>query len=205
MHEYDPSQPVTQEEWQKVMGNIPSRYSRKGARKDRVQNVTDDDLKRFPVDDVSWQECRDFFSELNRKVKEPGWIYRFPTESEWEYACRGGPLTNNEDYGFHFYLERPSNTLSPDQANVRVSGFGQPRKVGLYVPNRLGLYDMHGNVWEWCYDPSQAADRTAYWVIRGGSWWQRSEYCQASSRVIGGSPGYGNFGLRVARVAAAKE
>ncbi|QDU21949.1 bifunctional serine/threonine-protein kinase/formylglycine-generating enzyme family protein [Urbifossiella limnaea] len=83
---------VTQEEWEKVMGENPSHFSRAGYGKDAVKDIPDADLKRFPVENVSWDQCQIFVAKLNKLEKETGWVYRLPTEVEWEYACRGGPM-----------------------------------------------------------------------------------------------------------------
>jgi formylglycine-generating enzyme required for sulfatase activity len=108
-----------------------------------------------------------------------------PTEAEWEYACRAG-ATAEANCSFHFYLTRPTNDLSSDQANFDGSlpfgdapkgpALGRPTKVGSYAPNALGLYDMHGNVWQWCQDKVGDGGR----VLRGGSWYNSGEKCRAS-------------------------
>ena len=85
---------VTQEEWEKVMGENPSFFSRTGGGKEAVKEVSDADLKRFPVENVSWDMCQLFVAELNQREKETGWVYRLPNEAEWEYACRGGPIVD---------------------------------------------------------------------------------------------------------------
>lgn len=139
---------VTQGEWQAVMGKNPSRFSHTGAGSHAVKDIPAADLKRFPVEGVSWNDCQWFVIRLNENLKENGWVYRLPTEAEWEYACRGGPLLKKEDYGFDFYLAAPTHTLLPDRANFDQTGLQRTCKVGSYRPNRLGLYDMHGNVWE---------------------------------------------------------
>ena len=102
---------VTQEEWQKVMGSNPSSFSRTGAEQDAVKDIPDEDLKRFPVEMVSWDDAQLFLEELNRAEKEPGWVYRLPTETEWEYACRGGPMADRAAGALRL-LPRPSRRTS---------------------------------------------------------------------------------------------
>ena len=102
---------VTQEEWARVMGENPSHFSRTGGDKDAVKDVTDADLKRFPVDYVSWDQCQIFMAKLNKLEKEKGWVYRLPTEVEWEYACRGGPMPDEQSSAFEFLLGQPDEHL----------------------------------------------------------------------------------------------
>lgn len=187
---------VTQEEWQKVMGNNPSYFSRTGGGRDAVVNIADDELKRFPVETVSWNDTQEFIKRLNEKDNTPGWLYRLPTDGEWEYACRGGPLADRSEYGFDFYLAESANQLRLDQANFN-QVLKRPCKVGSYQPNRLGLYDMHGNMLEWCAEAVGAAHR----AVRGGGWSFNPEYCSASHRQ-GNAASTQNFhvGLRLARV-----
>jgi formylglycine-generating enzyme required for sulfatase activity len=195
---------VTQEEWQKVMGRNPSSFFRSGAGKDSVKDIADADLARFPVDNVSWDDCQEFIARVNERSKENGWVYRLPKQSEWEYACRGGPLADRSDSTFDFYGEKPTNQLRADQANI--VGKGRTCKVGSYKPNKLGLYDMHGNVWEWCediYDPKDAKDPVLATLraIRGGCWVDDSGNCRAAVRhATAPSLRSHYFGLRVARV-----
>ncbi len=125
--------PVTQAQYQAVMGNNPSSF--KGEKR--------------PVEKVTWHNAVEFCQKLSQKT---GKTYRLPSEAEWEYACRAGTTTP-----FHF-----GETLTPDLSNydgnyIYVSGpRGVYRKqitdVGSFPPNAFGLYDMHGNVWEWCRD-----------------------------------------------------
>ena len=126
--------PVTQEEWQMVMGNNPSHFRMGGVGADNVSHVSEIDLKRFPVESVSWDVCQVFIRELNEPQKETGWRYRLPQEAEWEYACRGA-ATTQALCGWCFYLRSPSNTLSAQQANFKDSGLGRTCKVGLYGAN----------------------------------------------------------------------
>src|SRR4029077_2675724 len=88
---------VTQEEWEKVMGENPSHFSRTGGGKDLVKDIPDADLKRFPVEWVSWDQCQLFVAKLNKLEKETGWVYRLATEAEWECECRGGSGSRKED------------------------------------------------------------------------------------------------------------
>ena len=142
---------MTQEEWKLVMGTNPSYFSRTGKGRAAVQGISDADLKRFPVDCMSWDDTQLFLREFNRRAKESGWVYRLPTEAEWEYACRGGPVSDKQDTAFSFYFDKPANKMPPGNANVD-NLKGRTCKVGSYPPNSLGLCDMHGNVWEWCDD-----------------------------------------------------
>jgi eukaryotic-like serine/threonine-protein kinase len=199
---------VTQEQWQAVMGNKPSSFSRDGDGKDKVKDIKDEELKQFPVETVSWDDAQEFIKKLNEKEKGRGYVYRLPSEAEWEYACRGG-ATSEEDCSYHFYFEKPTNDLSSTQANFNGNNpagegekgpyLGRPTKVGSYAPNKLGLYDMHGNVWQWCaseFTPGRSAR-----VFRGGSWGNAAATCRAAVRS-GRVPTYrsGIVGARLARV-----
>ena len=195
---------VTQEEWQKFMGNNPSCFFRGGKNQDAVKDIGNLDLKRFPVENVTWNDAQKFLTALNAREQEPGWMYRLPKEAEWEYACRGGPMNDKAASAFDFYLDEPTNQLLPAQANFKHGmSLKRPCKVGSYLPNRLGLYDMHGNVIEWC-DDEWAGTGHSY---RGGCWSDSAERCRAGFRFGNGSPAaHDNYlGLRVARVPVGKE
>jgi formylglycine-generating enzyme required for sulfatase activity len=185
---------VTQEEWQKVMGVNPSRFK-------TVAGVAKEDQKRFPVEMVSWEDAQTFIQRVNAQAKEAGWVYRLPTEVEWEYACRGGPMKNPGEGAFDYYLHQPTNRLLPEQANIKGSGLKRPCKVGSYPPNRLGLHDMHGNVYEWCDNTENAPGRTNQGVFHGGGWSRSFDQARAASRwVKSQSNREPDLGLRLARV-----
>jgi formylglycine-generating enzyme required for sulfatase activity len=188
---------VTQEDWKKVTGFNPSAHH-------AVPGVAQEELKRFPVDSVSWDDCKMFISLLNDKAKETGWVYRLPTDVEWEYACRGGPMQDRFDGCFSYYFEKPQNRMEPDQANFgHPKGLKRPCKVGSYKPNRLGLCDMHGNVEEWCQDEMKDDKGGTQRVARGGSWF---DIVGASGRKLQ-APSFRSdrLGLRLARVPSDKK
>ena len=148
---------------------------------------------------MSWEDCQEFIKKLNAKTNNG---YRLPTEAEWEYACRAGTSTA---YSF-------GDKITPQDANYRDSNIiGKPVAVGSYKANAFGLYDMHGNVWEWCEDwmadyPAGSAidpmgpatgDRR---VMRGGSFVNYVSHVRPSHRNSN-SPTSRSFvaGLRLAR------
>jgi uncharacterized protein (TIGR02996 family) len=126
--------PVTQGQWREVMGDNPSAFP---------------DGKDFPVERVSWQGAVAFLEALGGLPAEAerGRRYRLPTEAEWERACRGFGAHR----AYHF-----GDRMSHRHANFVGSGLGRTTRVGSYRPNALGLYDLHGNVWEWCADAFEA-------------------------------------------------
>ena len=175
---------VTQELWQTVMGSNPSNF--KG------------DLQR-PVEDVSWDDCQNFINKLNQLTGEN---FRLPTEAEWEYAARGGKSKG--------YKYSGSNTIDY-VAWYNKNSSSKTHAVKTKQPNELGLYDMSGNVWEWCsdwygsYSSSAQTNPTgpssgSYRVLRGGSWNNYAGDCRVASRSFD-SPVYGgNYsGLRLVR------
>ena len=173
---------VTQEQWEAVMVNNRSFY--RGP--------------KLPVTSVSWKDCQEFIKKLNEK-KSGG--YRLPTEAEWEYACRAGTTT----------AYSVGDKITPKDANYRDSKIGEPVAVGSYKPNVFGLYDMHGNVWEWCEDwkadyPAGAVTDPKgpatgrYRVLRGGSFDSNGLDARSSLRVVN-EPSFRlvDFGFRLAR------
>ena len=176
---------VTQELWKVVMGSNPSKF--KGA-----QN---------PVESVDWEDCQEFVSRLNRLT---GRTCRLPTEAEWEYAARGG------NQSLHYKYSGIGNIGNVAWYN-RNSG-GSTHAVGTKTANELGIYDMSGNVWEWCSDrygdysagaqtnpqgPSSGSRR----VLRGGSWDDYASCCRVSYRDYYGPGGSSiHSGLRLVLV-----
>jgi formylglycine-generating enzyme required for sulfatase activity len=188
---------VTQEQYQTVMGSNPSAYSEGGQLQSAVRTG---DTRSFPVESVNWTDADAFCKTLSALPNERAArrVYRLPTEAEWEYACRGGG--KRQTMPFHF-----GNKLSAGQANFdwRIPfGGGQPQNspnqpcpAGNYEPNLFGLYDMHGNVREWCSDwydkdyyknspksDPQGPNKGSYRVVRGGSWIQDGNYCRSTHR-----------------------
>jgi formylglycine-generating enzyme required for sulfatase activity len=193
---------VTQEQWQALMLNNPSAFSRTGICKAALGNTSDAVLKRFPVDDVSWDDVQVFLKKLNTREDGKGWLYRLPREAEWEYACRNA-ATTKEECSFDFYFDGGTSGLSSKQANFNhefpAVRHWNPTPVGVYPPNKLGLYDMHGNAWQWCED--LWADTGTARVSRGGSRLGGSLHCRAASRNgVAPSARLRDLGFRLARV-----
>ncbi len=178
---------VTQEQYEKVIGSNPSKF--KGAKN--------------PVENLSWEDAVSFCKKLSEipKEKAAGRSYRLPTEAEWEYACRAGSTTaycfgdSAESLEEHAWFGERGGTTHP---------------VGEKKANRWGLYDMHGNVWEWCQDvyetslsgaatDPQGPNEGAYRVFRGGGWVNGAANCRAAYRCPGGPAGLSSVnGFRVA-------
>jgi formylglycine-generating enzyme required for sulfatase activity len=183
--------PVTQAQWKAVMGKNPSSF--KG-----------DDL---PVENVSWEDANEFIKRLNQKT---GLQFRLPTEAEWEYAARAGSTTE--------YCFGDDEKQLGDYAWFSQNSGSTTHPVGRKKPNDFGLFDMHGNVWEWCSDwfsdsyyeeckkqgtvvdpsgPRAGSGR----VIRGGGWTYDAVYCRSANRN-GDAPGIriGVLGFRLVRI-----
>jgi formylglycine-generating enzyme required for sulfatase activity len=167
---------------------------------DRARDLAEEagglDRTRFPVECVSWEDAADFCRKLSSLPSEKvaHWVYRLPTEAEWEYACRAGTTTP-----FHFGSQsngREANCLGRFPYGTTVKGpyLGRATIVGSYAPNAFGLYDMHGNVFEWCrdwlsfnyyraspIDDPQGPSWGWFRVIRGGGW-ESSGHCRSAYR-----------------------
>jgi formylglycine-generating enzyme required for sulfatase activity len=199
-HEVELTQPfylgayeVTQNQYQEVMGKNPSRWQT------APRGGPD-----FAVENVRWEDAVEFCKRLSALPQEraKGRVYALPTEAQWEYACRGGPAATGD--AFHY-----GKTLSSREANFNgehpywKSDPGPyragPTKVGSFKPNALGLYDMHGNLWEWChdwYDPDYyqrsprkdprgpASSPVNGHVLRGGSWNDPGAHCRCGYRYV---------------------
>ena len=180
---------VTQDAWQRVTGANPSHF-------------TGD--PRRPVENVSWHEVQEFLGRLNARSGVAG--FRLPTEAEWEYACRAGSLTA--------FNTGPALTEANVAARIEdsMAGRGATTPVGSFPPNAWGLYDMHGNVWEWTADdhcPYPASDHRPpscggpLKVIRGGSWYYERDSARCALRYTHRPQDRGfSLGFRVARDAA---
>ena len=177
---------VTQEQYEKVMGKNPS----------------GSEGPTLPVEQVSWEDATTFCAKLS--ASDPRSTYRLPTEAEWEYACRAGTTTRHS-FG---------DDLDPQYAWFRDNSNGRSHPVGQKQPNAWGLYDMHGNVREWCRDwyassyqedpstvdptgPATGSNR----VARGGGWFVTPEYCRSANRdKYAPINRFINLGFRVALV-----
>jgi formylglycine-generating enzyme required for sulfatase activity len=235
-HEVEISKPfymgtheVTQGQFKKVMGYNPSYFSKDGkgqpggayrfskpaggAGKVTGLNTTD-----FSVENVSWEDAVEFCKNLSAlpAEKAAGRQYRLPTEAEWEYACRGGePVVSIYPFG---------NSISPAAANYgdysKLPGsLGRTCKVGSYKPNKFGLYDMAGNVWEWCsdwygsdyygkspkVDPQGPATGTMR-VFRGGCWQNTESNLRVATRTGRSTPNLRNsvVGMRAVAVVSGR-
>ena len=167
--------PVTQELWQAVMGSNPSNFT--------------GDMQR-PVERVSWDDCQTFIRKLNQLT---GQNFRLPSEAEWEYAARGG----NRSDGYKYAGSNSVGTVAWYNGN---SG-NKTHPVKTKQPNELGIYDMSGNVWEWCQDKYNynSPRNSGYRVLRGGSWFNYARDVRVSDRSFSSPDNRNyNYGLRLA-------
>ncbi len=165
---------VTQDQWEAVMGNNPSIF--KG--------------KDLPVEKVSWDDAIAFCKKLNQDLENTlpdGYRYTLPTEAQWEYACRAKSTTR------FYFGDDPEYDQLDKYAWYAGNSMGKTHTVGIKLPNRWDLYDMHGNVWEWCLDwygdytggaasDPQGAESGDYRVLRGGGWHFDGLDCRVADR-----------------------
>lgn len=188
--------PVTQEQYEKLMGTNPSAFSGKNPDYDNR-----DAGKKAPVENVSWDDAQEFIRKLNQKEGTKG--YRLPTEAQWEYAARAGATTK--------YYWGDSEEDIVQYAWTSESELDSTKPVMKKDPNAFGLYDMLGNVFEWCEDwynedyysdselndpkgPEEGEDRS----LRGGSWNHFARYCRLSIRnYFNPDDRYSYFGFRL--------
>ena len=169
---------VTNEQWNAVMNR--GKFSLK-------------EFNKMPISGIDWEDCQSFIEILNKSTKQR---YRLPTEAEWEYACRAGTKTY---YSF-------GDKIDGTKANYENSSRKIPNFVGTYKPNPWGLYDMHGNVWEWCEDwynqeyslgpitdPKGPSSGKAH-VLRGGSFNENENALRSAFRYMFQKPTFHNFG-----------
>ncbi len=187
---------VTQGQYEKVMGSNPSRFKESGP--------------DAPVENVTWIDAHEFCRKLPdlAEEKKAGWRYRLPTEAQWEYACRAGSEAK--------YCYGDDASRLGDYAWHKDNSAFKTHQVGQKKPNAWGLYDMHGNVWEWCedwygedyYESSPAVDPTGPStgpdrVYRGGGWFLVTETCRSAFRVSTPPDGrHFGLGFRVVLVPA---
>ncbi len=172
--------PVTQGEYERVVGHNPSHFSPQGGDRDFIQ---EQDTRRFPVERIGWDEAVEFCRLLSELPEEKAAHrhYRLPTEAEWEYACRAGSQTP-----FHGGASLDSSQANFDGNQPYGTGERGPylsvtTPVGNYPANAWGLHDMHGNVWEWCAD-SHGTEGDDMRVARGGSFYSAGQACRAAHR-----------------------
>ena len=176
---------VTQELWLAVMGSNPS-YFQASSDPDYGTNL------QRPVEQVSWNACQEFITKLNELT---GKTFRLPTEAEWEYAARGGNKSQGYKYAGSYVLDKVGWYWGNIPSQMEgTQGYGT-QTVATKSPNELGIYDMSGNVWEWCHDwysddyysesPSlnpQGAESGNARSLRGGSWHKPAKECRVSCR-----------------------
>jgi uncharacterized protein (TIGR02996 family) len=194
--------PVTQQQFQIVLNRNPSHFTveRRGG-------------PNHPVERVSWADAVEFCRRLSEMPteKEAGRVYRLPTEAEWEHACRAGSMSPFWWGETITALQANFDGTAPYTGSPRSAFLQRTTPVGSYRPNPFGLYDMHGNIWEWCADwlatdyygrspavDPQGPDAGSGRVVRGGSWFSPGTGCRSAHRGQAPLSGDNQIGLRVA-------
>jgi serine/threonine protein kinase/formylglycine-generating enzyme required for sulfatase activity len=178
---------VTQEQWEAVMGKNPSWFAKQGGGKDKVQGL---ETARFPVEQVSWNDCQDFLKKLNEKITTPATLgkgkFSAPQDDEWEYACRGGK-GNKQPFYFGDQLNGaqancdgnfPYGTTTTGRLLGRTSEVGGYEKA---APHPWGLCDMCGNVYQWC--ETKNGNQNIRCLCRGGCWRVKSTICRSANKA----------------------
>ena len=198
---------VTQELWVAVMGSNPSWFNGTGNPNHGSSHSDDFGINLLrPVECVSWNDCQVFISRLNQIT---GKNFRLPTEAEWEFAARGGNLSQGYKYAGSNNIDDVAwYGSNNDEYNPTGIGGNGPQTVGTKKTNELGLHDMSGNVWEWCQDNYYIYNEEAQsnpvgsvsgseHMTRGGSWLHKDRYCRVSNRAKSSSYSE-RMGLRLA-------
>lgn len=198
---------VTQAQWETVMGRNPSYFQASNPPEgsnspgaEAVKDLTREQRTKLPVELVSWDDVQQFLEKLNAQTNDQDWIYRLPTEAEWEYACRNGPMKTQVESAFDYYFGKGTSHLDLHQANIG-NRLGRTEVVASYTPNHLGLYDMHGNLYEWCHDTVTDENGEIRHPVRGGGFFLGPDQNTATQRNLD-PPDFRNYlsGFRVARV-----
>jgi formylglycine-generating enzyme required for sulfatase activity/serine/threonine protein kinase len=211
---------VTQRDYMTIVGRNPALYAKTGTDPQFVQRVADLDTANFPVDNVSWLEANQLTSQLSAHENYPAFYsksgtrtatefsgYRLPTEAEWEFACRAGTTT------LYFFGNNPDPSVQAGWSAAHSEN--RPHAVAELPPNPFGLFDIHGNAWEWVedwWDPNyyQQSEKKAaidpqgpriphdHRVMRGGSWTHPSTSSRSSKRHYGvADRGFHDVGVRL--------
>lgn len=196
---------VTQGQWKAVMGENPAFFSGDNCK-------AADGCDNYPVENVSWNDIQEFIKKLNAMPSEgetQGAKYRLPTEAEWEYAARGSSVVSEQVMNYYW-----GNQIHNDYLWFSANSNKTTHPVGQKIPNAFGLYDMSGNVWEWCKDKydiryyskspgedPKGSEKGIHRILRGGSYLDKARDAYSSNR-INAAPDirFGSFGFRLVLV-----